>query len=297
MLRPFAVLVAAALGVPPPLRWNRRRALSIESSHAATCADLLPAGSVSRAFPPKRWSRLENVTLKLRKAGATVHIVAFGGSFTMGHECHDARARYVKGGQFGFHGGSIECAWPARLQELLQQGGYEAKVEVHNAAHGAWNTLTWAMENVEQADHFQRADLIVFEGSINDAGLSPKTVQAITWSRDLLRVVLQRAPSDDSGEYHRPVVGPAQPAATPGRAHPRGLHLGARPVGEPLSTRVAVNRRSAPPRSGEHPAPPAASRTVVGKRCRVGRMLGWACASETGCPPAPLPHANLSCPS
>ena len=65
-----AVDIAAAVA-----RWS-------ESS----CPSLIGADASARAFPARRWSRLEAFLLKIR-AQQTVHVVALGSSMTLGKEC------------------------------------------------------------------------------------------------------------------------------------------------------------------------------------------------------------------
>jgi hypothetical protein len=51
------------------------------------CPSLISAEASARAFPARRWSRLEAFLLKVR-AQQAVHVVALGSSMTLGKECN-----------------------------------------------------------------------------------------------------------------------------------------------------------------------------------------------------------------
>ena len=122
------------------------------------CPSLMSAEASARAFPARRWSRLEAFLLKLR-AQQAVHIVALGSSMTLGKECDTDRMVAT----------NPPCAWPARLEALLSQLFAPATVRVSNLARNGYNTRVWAMENVETIPELRQADMIIHSGAIGDA--------------------------------------------------------------------------------------------------------------------------------
>ena len=84
----------------PQLNYRRPAAASSTVGHHGTvdiaaavarwsesgCPSLIGADASARAFPARRWSRLEAFLLKIR-AQQAVHVVALGSSMTLGKEC------------------------------------------------------------------------------------------------------------------------------------------------------------------------------------------------------------------
>ena len=87
---------------------GHHRAVRIGAAEArwseSDCPSLISAEASARAFPARRWSRLEAFLLKLR-AQQAVHIVALGSSMTLGKECETERMVAT----------NPPCAWPAHL--------------------------------------------------------------------------------------------------------------------------------------------------------------------------------------
>ena len=126
------------------------------------CPSLIAADASARAFPARRWSRLEGFLLKVR-AQQAVHVVALGSSMTLGKECNTDLMSAV----------NPPCAWPARLERMLSLLFAPAAVRVTNLARNGYNTRVWAMENVETIRELRSADLIVHSGAIGDSNPNP----------------------------------------------------------------------------------------------------------------------------
>ena len=168
---------------------GHHRAVRIGAAEArwseSDCPSLISAEASARAFPARRWSRLEAFLLKLR-AQQAVHIVALGSSMTLGKECETERMVAT----------NPPCAWPARLEALLSQLFAPATVRVSNLARNGYNTRVWAMENVETIPELRQADMIIHSGAIGDAEFDAAGVRSASLS--FFSALLEMA--------HRPAV-------------------------------------------------------------------------------------------
>ena len=120
---------------------GHHRAVRIGAAEArwseSDCPSLISAEASARAFPARRWSRLEAFLLKLR-AQQAVHIVALGSSMTLGKECETERMVAT----------NPPCAWPARLEALLRSRKF-ANASVHLFGSSASGLRTGRSSDVD----------------------------------------------------------------------------------------------------------------------------------------------------